>query len=105
MTTLTRPSLGLFLYCMLATQAHASVSLGSSSGGFAKIAAFFQEIVDFLGGTGTLFVVFISAAAAIMLWIIAPQSGSAVMAWIFRVCVGAISLFSLATVMTWLQSF
>ncbi|MFA0012010.1 hypothetical protein AB4391_01490 [Vibrio lentus] len=61
--------------------------------------------MDFLGGTGTLFVVFISAAAAIMLWIIAPQSGSAVMAWIFRVCVGAISLFSLATVMTWLQSF
>lgn len=87
------------------TWATASVSLGSAPSGLAKIAAFFQDIVDFLGGTGTLFVVFISAAAAIMLWIVTPKSGSAVIAWIFRVGVGAIGLFSLGTVIAWLQSF
>ncbi|WP_051868224.1 hypothetical protein [Vibrio sp. ER1A] len=84
---------------------YASVSLGSNTGVFQKIGNFFQSIVDFLGGTGTLFVIFISAAAAIILWIMAPKEGSAAIAWIFRVCIGAIALFSLGTFMTWLQGF
>ncbi|EDL52202.1 hypothetical protein VSAK1_26620 [Vibrio mediterranei AK1] len=84
---------------------YASVSLGSNTGVFQKITNFFQSIVDFLGGTGTLFVIFISAAAAIILWIMAPKEGSAAIAWIFRVCIGAIGLFSLGTLITSLQGF
>ncbi len=84
---------------------HASVSLGSSTGIFGKITGFFQQIVDFLGGAGTLFVVFIGASAAIGLWVFAPKQASEAIAWFFRICIGAILLFSLGTFITWLGSF
>ncbi|EHY1015322.1 hypothetical protein [Vibrio vulnificus] len=42
----------------LTSTAYTSVSLGGGgSGVFAQIANFFQEIVDFLGGTGAMFVI------------------------------------------------
>ncbi|EGR2026318.1 hypothetical protein DYB89_14660 [Vibrio cholerae] len=84
---------------------HASVNLGSSTGIFGKFTSFFQTIVDFLGGAGTLFVVFIGASAAIGLWVFAPKEASVAIAWLFRICVGAILLFSLGTFITWLGSF
>ncbi|MGR5299131.1 hypothetical protein ACPV5U_27420 [Vibrio mediterranei] len=84
---------------------YASVSLGSNTGVFQKIGNFLQSIVDFLGGTGTLFVIFISAAFAIFLWILVPKEGGAAIAAIFRVCIGAIALFSLGMVITWLKGF
>ena len=91
---------------LISAQAHASVSLGGGgSGVFAKFANFLQEVVDFLGGTGTLFVIFMSAAGAIFLWVIAPKAGGEALAWLFRVCVGAIALFSLSLVITWLKGF
>lgn len=87
-------------------QAHASVSLGGGGSGiFAKFTNFLQAIVDFLGGSGTLFVIFLSAAGAIFLWIVAPKAGGEALAWLFRVCIGGIGLFSLSLILTWLKGF
>lgn len=83
----------------------ASVSLGTSTGIFGKVASFMQQIVDFLGGPGTLFVVFVAAVAAIALWVFEPSKGGAAIAWLFRVCIGAISLFGMGLLITWLRSF
>ncbi|MGC3479823.1 hypothetical protein ACPTKW_27915, partial [Pseudomonas aeruginosa] len=64
-----------------------------------------QELVNFVGGPGVLFIVFISAAAGITLWVMAPKAGSAAVAWIARVCVGGIALFNLALLLAWYQGF
>lgn len=95
----------LFLLACYPQLSHASISLGGSSGIFGKIASFFQTIVDFLGGPGTLFVVFLGAAAAIAMWVFMPKQASEAIAWLFRVCIGAILLFSLGTFITWLETF
>ncbi len=95
----------LVMSAAVAPLAHASVSLGGGTGIFGKITAFFQTIVDFLGGAGTLFVIFIAAVAAICLWVFAPKQASESIAWLFRICIGAIALFSLGTLITWLRSF
>lgn len=84
---------------------HASVSLGSSSGFLGKITAFMQSMVDFLGSAGTLFVVFVAASAAIGMWVFMPKQASEAIAWLFRICIGAIALFSLGTFLTWLKTF
>ncbi|GEK16020.1 hypothetical protein [Aliivibrio fischeri] len=100
----TRSTLPLIL--LFPTLAHARVSIGSGGGGpFSKVADFFQEIVDFLGGTGTLFVVFVAICAGIGLWVFIPKQAGTALGWIFRGCIGAIALFSMGTVITWLQSF
>lgn len=94
------------LILLFPTLAHARVSIGSSGGGpFSKVGDFFQEIVDFLGGTGTLFVVFVAICAGIGLWVFIPKQAGTALGWIFRGCIGAIALFSMGTVITWLQSF
>ncbi|MFA0249489.1 hypothetical protein AB4458_25530 [Vibrio sp. 10N.261.45.F1] len=90
---------------LMSYQAHASVTLTGGSGVFQKFTSFFQTIIDFLGGSGTLFVIFLSAAAAIILWIIAPKAGSEALMWLFRVCMGAIGLFSLGLLITTLKAF
>ncbi|WP_133462471.1 hypothetical protein [Scandinavium goeteborgense] len=69
----------------------------------AKITAFMQNILDVAGGAGALFIAFVSAVAAIGLWIAAPKQGSTALAWVFRVCVGAIAIFNIALLFTWLQ--
>ncbi len=94
----------MFMVCY-SQASYGAVSLGSSSGFFGKITSFFQTVVDFLGGAGTLFVVFIGASAAIFLWVISPKDASAAIAWLFRICIGAIALFSLGTFITWLGTF
>lgn len=86
--------------------ANNDVDLGSSgSGPLEAFAGFMQELVNFVGGPGVLFIAFVSAAAAIGLWVAAPKQGSAAMAWAFRVCVGVILLMNLAILLTWLQGF
>ena len=75
------------------------------SGPLQKIGKFFQQIVDFLGGTGTMFVIFLSLVSGIALWIFMPKQGSAALGWVFRACIGGIVLFTLGTVLTWLQHF
>lgn len=83
-----------------------TVRLGHvKSGPLAKVGKFFQQIVDFLGGTGTMFVIFLSLVAGIMLWIFMPKQGGAAMGWVFRACIGGILLFGISMILTWLQHF
>ncbi|HBO7987864.1 hypothetical protein [Pseudomonas aeruginosa] len=90
----------------LALAANNDVDLGSPGDGpLAAFAGFMQELVNFVGGPGVLFIVFVSAAAGIGLWVMAPKSGSAAVAWIARVCVGGIALFNLALLLAWYQGF
>lgn len=80
------------------------VSLPSPNQGFLqKFTSWMQDVVDFVGGAGVLFIVFVSAAACIALWVAVPKSGSAAMAWVFRVCIGGIALFNLALLIGWAQ--
>ncbi|HDY7818435.1 TPA: hypothetical protein RQK24_004150 [Vibrio vulnificus] len=90
----------------LTSTAYASVSLGGGgSGVFAQIANFFQEIVDFLGGTGAMFVIFLSFAGAIGMWVLMPKSASTAVAWAFRAAVGGILLFAMGTLISWIKTF
>ncbi|WP_263147673.1 hypothetical protein [Pseudomonas sp. RIT-PI-AD] len=96
---------GLFL-SPLALAVNNDVDLGSPGDGpLAAFAGLMQALVDFVGGPGVLFIVFISAAAGIGLWVVAPKSGSQAVAWIARICVGGIALFNLALLLTWYQGF
>ena len=95
-----------FLMAPAAFAANNDVDLGNSGGGpLEAFSAFMQELVNFVGGPGVLFIAFVSAAAAIGLWVAAPKQGSAAMAWAFRVCVGVIFLMNIAILLTWLQGF
>lgn len=76
-----------------------------SSGPFAAITKFFQSIVDFLGGAGSMFVVFLSIVAGIGLWMVMPKQAGTALGFIFRAAVGAVVLFGAGTFVTWLQSF
>lgn len=105
---MTRLSLRLY-WCLLAftlsTHAHAYSLGGGGTGIFAQIGNFLQEIVNFLGGTGTMFVVFLSFAGAITMWVLIPKQAGAAVAWAFRAACGAIALFAMATLVTWIQGF
>ncbi|MGN9404658.1 hypothetical protein ACTMQQ_28435 [Pseudomonas syringae pv. aptata] len=78
---------------------------GNSSGPLQAFVGFLQELVNFVGGPGVLFIAFIAGFAAIGLWVIAPKAGGAAIAWAFRVCAGVIMLMNLALLLTWLQGF
>ncbi|MGL6262129.1 hypothetical protein [Vibrio sp. WXL210] len=96
----------LFFASLLTHPAYANISLGGSTTGvFGKMTKFMQDIVNFLGGAGTMFVVFLSFAGAIGLWVISPKSGGAAIAWAFRAGIGAIGLFGMATLLTWIKAF
>ena len=98
--------LASFFLAPFALAANHAVDLGSPSDGpLAAFAGFMQELVNFVGGPGVLFIVFVSAGAGVALWVMAPKQGSAAIAWIGRVCVGALVLFNLAILLTWLQDF
>lgn len=81
-----------------------TVTIQSAPGPFAKITSLFQNIVDFLGGGGTMFVVFVMMAGAIILWVSTPKNSGPAVAFMFRVACGALMLFSLGSVITYLQS-
>lgn len=94
----------VYLYTHAALAAN-DVSLPSPSASFLqKITSWLQDVVDFIGGAGVLFIAFVSAAAGIALWVLAPKSGGAALGWVFRACVGAIGLFNIALIISWLQS-
>lgn len=86
--------------------AFATISLGApSSGPLASIGKFLQEIVDFLGGTGTLFVAFVGVFAGIAMWVMIPKNAGSAVAFIMRAMIGAIALFTLGLTITWLKTF
>lgn len=82
------------------------LDLGAPADGpLALIGNFFQELIDFIGGAGVLFVVFVSGVAAIALWVAAPKMGGAAIAMLLRVLVGGIIIFNFALVINWMQGF
>jgi hypothetical protein len=91
---------------MLPMFASANVSLGTpSSGPLAAVGDFLQDMVDFLGGTGVMFVVFLALTFSIGLWVLIPKQGGAALGYALRACVGGICLFGIATVITYIKSF
>ena len=52
-----------------------------------------------------MFVVFLSFAGAITMWVLIPKQAGAAVAWAFRAACGAIALFAMATLVTWIQGF
>ncbi|ENH7396018.1 TPA: hypothetical protein ACGVAX_004276 [Vibrio vulnificus] len=106
MHTLSQRLMMCFIGLTLTPSSYASVSLGGGgSGVFAQITNFFQEIVDFLGGTGAMFVIFLSFAGAIGMWVLMPKSASTAVAWAFRAAVGGILLFAMGTLISWIKTF
>ncbi|BES73865.1 hypothetical protein RE428_48830 (plasmid) [Marinobacter nanhaiticus D15-8W] len=82
------------------------LDLGSPADGpLAAIGTFMQELIDFVGGPGVLFIVFVCAVAAIGLWVAAPKMGGTAIAMLLRVLVGGILIFNVALIITWLQGF
>ena len=96
----------IFIGLTISSTSYASVSLGTTGTGvFAQISNFFQEIVNFLGGTGAMFVIFISISGAVCLWVISPKSAGPAVAWMFRGAIGGILLFAMGTVISWIKTF
>lgn len=87
-----------------ALAANNDVSLDSPSEGFLqKLVSWMQDLIDVIGGAGVLFVVFLSLAACIIMWVIIPKAGSAALGWAFRAAMGGIALFNLALLIAWVQ--
>ncbi len=84
---------------------HAFSLGGGDSGIFAPIGAFFQSVTDFLGGTGAMFVIFLSFCGAIGMWVLMPKQAGAAIAWAFRATVGGILLFGMGMLVTWVRTF
>jgi len=82
-----------------------SLGGGGDSGIFAPMAAFFQSVVDFLGGTGAMFVIFLSFCGAIGMWVLIPKNAGAAIGWAFRATVGGICLFGMGLLVTWVKGF
>ncbi|CCN39720.1 conserved membrane hypothetical protein [Vibrio nigripulchritudo FTn2] len=81
-------------------------SLGSGGTGiFAKFTKFMQDVVDFLGGPGVMALAFIGILAAVAIFIVKPKEGAAAAGWLGRVALGCIILFSVGTVVSWVQTF
>lgn len=84
--------------------AGSTVDLGSTGVGFfAGIEKAMQDIVNFVGGPGVVLIVFVSAAAALGLWVMAPKQGSAAVGWLLRIIVAGIVLLNLAVIITYFQ--
>lgn len=77
---------------------------GPSSGPLQACITMFQYIINFAGGPGAIFAVFVSLVGAIGLWMFMPKSGGAAMAWGFRISIGAILIFNLAMLIGWYES-
>ncbi|EKN5159579.1 TPA: hypothetical protein ACHR7L_004866 [Yersinia enterocolitica] len=81
------------------------VSLPSADSGYLqKIITWMQDVMNVVGGAGTLFIAFLSACAAILMWVAIPKQGGAALAWVLRVCIGAVGAFNLALLFAWLQA-
>lgn len=87
-----------------ALAANNDVTLDTPSEGFLqKLVSWMQDLIDLVGGAGVLFVVFLSLAACIIMWVLIPKAGSAALAWAFRAAMGGIALFNLALAIAWVQ--
>jgi len=97
-------ALPALLLTQQAMAANSDVTLPSSDLDWLnKAVQFFQSIVDTISGAGVLLVVFLSACAAIMLWIVVPKNAGGAMAFMARVAAGGIVLFNIALVIASLQ--
>ena len=95
---------GASLFSTAALAVNNDVSLPSSDSSYLqKIINWMQEVMDVIGGAGTLFVAFLSACVAILMWIAIPKQSGGALAWVLRVCIGAIAVFNLALLFAWLQ--
>lgn len=74
-------------------------------GPLAKVGALMQSAVDFLGGPGVMFVVFVGLVAAWMLWVIVPKSSGTAIGYIARAVAGGVMVMNLALFFTWMQGF
>lgn len=98
--------LGLLSLVATAVQAgpRGGVTLDAPSDGiFGPVTKFFQSIIDYAGGAGTLFIVFMSIVVGVILWIVAPKQGSAAIAAVMRAFVGAIFLFNVGVIIAYFQ--
>ncbi|EGU37250.1 hypothetical protein [Vibrio scophthalmi] len=93
------------LLCSTSSYANFSLGGGGDSGIFAPVAAFFQSVTDFIGGTGAMFVIFLSACGAITMWVLMPKNAGAAIAWMFRAIIGGICFFGMGMLVTWIKGF
>ncbi|WP_178306553.1 hypothetical protein [Vibrio algicola] len=97
----------LFIGSLCASKAAVASSIdigGSSSGFLSKIAEFFQQVVDFAGGPGAMFIVFLSITVGLGMWAFMPKQSGSALGYIFRACIAGIGLFGMGTLLAWLQS-
>lgn len=89
---------------VLAATGNSTVTIPDSGGGeiYSTFARYMQDLVNFLGGSGVLFAVFVSAAVAVCIWIFAPKN-SGLMGWLVRIVIGAIVLFNLAVIILYFR--
>lgn len=96
---------GALFFSTAALAVNNDVSLPSADSSYLqKIITWMQDVMNVVGGAGTLFVAFVSACAAILMWIAIPKQSGGALAWVMRVCIGAIAVFNLALLFTWLQA-
>ncbi|BBW89487.1 hypothetical protein ABNL11_004975 [Klebsiella pneumoniae] len=76
----------------------------SDSNWINKLIGWFQTIVDAVSGAGVLLIVFLSACAAVALWIVVPKNSGTAMGYMARAAAGGIVLFNIGLVIASLQS-
>lgn len=81
---------------VLAGNASAGYDIGApTTGPFAKLGAFMQEVIDFIDGPTVLFIAVVSIALVALLLAVAPKSGPVAIA--VRVVIGLIVGLNIAT--------
>ncbi|HBO3339667.1 hypothetical protein V4W63_09685 [Pseudomonas aeruginosa] len=101
-----------WLFCVAAflaisPGAHAlnnDLDLGSPNDGpLQKVGALMQQGIDFLGGPGVLFVAFLGFVIAYFLWVVVPKSSGPAIALLGRALTGAVVMFNIVLLFTWIQ--
>lgn len=96
----------LWLLALSPSTFASSVDLGGSSSGFlSSLADFFQDLVDFVGTTGSMLIIFLSITVGLALWVFAAKQSGAALGFLFRACVAGICFFGMGTFIAWLQSY
>ncbi len=91
----------LFAQMIIAGNAFAGTDIGApTSGLFAKMGAFFQEVVDLMEGPFAIAMIVLSMVFAVAVFVWAPRSGALAVA--LRVVVGAFVIFSIPA---WISAF
>ncbi|AVK29663.1 hypothetical protein CSB85_6771 (plasmid) [Pseudomonas aeruginosa] len=80
------------------------VDLGSPNDGpLQKIGALMQQIVDFLGGPGVLLVAVLGFVLAYFMWVVIPKSAGPAIGLVGRALTGAVVMFNIALLFSWIQ--